>query len=313
MKALITGGAGFIGSHLAEKLSNEGVEVFVVDDLSMGKKENLQGLNNVKFYQKDVRDYAFINSLLLNEKFDLIFWLAAVASVADSVSRPMFTHSINQEAVLHSLDFIRANKIPIKKFLFTSSAAVYGDSPEIPKKESSAINPKTPYAVDKYAAERYVIDYSSLYQIPTVCVRFFNVFGPKQNPNSPYSGVISLITDCLRNKKMFMVFGDGKQSRDFVYIDDVINALVHLVKTNKDSGVYNIACGKETSLNELIATYEKVSGIKLEITNSEERVGDIKRSVADISKLLEIGFKPKVSVREGLTRYWEYVANRENL
>ncbi|MBP5810192.1 NAD-dependent epimerase/dehydratase family protein [Lactiplantibacillus argentoratensis] len=313
MKALITGGAGFIGSHLAEKLSNEGVEVFVVDDLSMGKKENLQGLNNVKFYQKDVRDYAFINSLLLNEKFDLIFWLAAVASVADSVSRPMFTHSINQEAVLHSLDFIRANKIQIKKFLFTSSAAVYGDSPEIPKKESSAINPKTPYAVDKYAAERYVIDYSSLYQIPTVCVRFFNVFGPKQNPNSPYSGVISLITDCLRNKKMFMIFGDGKQSRDFVYIDDVINALVHLVKTNKDSGVYNIACGKETSLNELIATYEKVSGIKLEITNSEERVGDIKRSVADISKLLEIGFKPKVSVREGLTRYWEYVANRENL
>lgn len=303
-KILITGGAGFIGSNLAHKLVNNN-DVVVVDDLSMGKVNNISDIN-VKFIKHDVCDSNFMHDLLSKENFDYIYYLAAVSSVADSVVRPLPTHFVNQESVLDILEYIRSNNLHIKKFLFTSSAAVYGNYPDFPKREDERVQPLTPYAIDKYASERFTIDYGKLYDIPTVAVRFFNVFGPRQNPDSPYSGVLSIITKCLKNDKPFILFGDGKQTRDFIYVEDVVNALIKVSRLNAESTVYNVANGKETSLIEMIKTYENISGKKLKIIRKEERNGDITRSVADTSKLRGIGFKPQWSLSDGLKQYWDY-------
>jgi UDP-glucose 4-epimerase len=303
-KVLITGGAGFIGSNLAHKLVNDN-DVVIVDDLSMGKKENISDIN-VKFYKHDVCDSYFMHKLLANENFDYIYYLAAVSSVADSVVRPLETHKINQDSVIDTLEYIRVKKLKIKGFLFTSSAAVYGDLPDFPKSEKSHVQPLTPYAVDKYAAERFTIDYGKLYGLPTVAVRFFNVFGPRQNPESPYSGVLSIISKCLQNNIPFSMYGDGTQTRDFVYVDDVVNALIKIINSNVKPDVYNIADGKETSLKEVISGYEKITGKKLKIIYKKERQGDIERSRADISKLKAIGFVPKWTLENGLKEYWNF-------
>lgn len=242
-KILITGGAGFIGSNLAKALvKEEDNKVVVVDDLSMGQIENLEGLD-LRFIEHDVTDKEFMHHLLREYKFDYIFFLAAVASVADSVERPLETHAVNQEAVLDTLEFIHHNNLPLKRFLFTSSAAVYGNLPDMPKSETTRCQPLTPYAVDKYAAERFTIDYEGLYGVPTVAVRFFNVFGPNQNPDSPYSGVLSIITDKLKNNEVFNLYGDGSQTRDFIYVADVVKALRLVVTKTPKATVYNVAQG----------------------------------------------------------------------
>ena len=304
-KVLITGGAGFIGSHLAKSLVNDGHEVVVIDNLSMGEEKNLSGLN-VEFLEHDVTDKEFMHRILRKYKFDYIYFLAAVASVADSIARPLETHAVNQEIVLDTLEFIRHNNLLLKRFIFTSSAAVYGDSPITPKREDTSVQPLTPYAVDKYASERFTINYEKLHGVPTVAVRFFNVFGPNQSPKSPYSGVLSIITDKLKNGETFTLYGDGMQTRDFIYIDDVIEALrLVAIKTSK-SAVYNVANGKETSLLDIIRLYEKVTGKKLKIDQQPTRNGDISKSVADITKIQKLGFKSNWSLEEGLKKYWQH-------
>lgn len=304
-RVLITGGAGFIGSNLAKALVKDNNKVVVVDDLSMGQIENLEGLN-VEFFEHNVTDKSFMHHLLREYKFDYIFFLAAVASVADSVERPLETHAVNQEAVLDTLEFIHHNQLPLKRFLFTSSAAVYGNLPDMPKSENTRCQPLTPYAVDKYAAERFTIDYEGLYGVPTVAVRFFNVFGPNQNADSPYSGVLSIITDKLKNDEVFNLYGDGSQTRDFVYVADVVKALRLVATKTPKATVYNVAQGGETSLLDLIKMYEKVSGKKLKINKMPVRKGDITKSIADISKIKSIGFKPDWPLERGLKAYWEY-------
>lgn len=303
-KVLITGGAGFIGSNLARALVDNN-EITIVDDLSMGKKKNISDID-VEFYEHDVCDHEFMHQLLSENKFDYIYYLAAVSSVADSVVRPLETHRVNQESVLDTLEYLRANHLPLKRFLFTSSAAVYGNLPDFPKKETSHVQPLTPYAVDKYASERFTIDYGNLYGLPTVAVRFFNVYGPRQNPDSPYSGVLSIITECMKNNKTFTLYGDGSQTRDFVYVGDVVNALIKISTETKESTVYNIANGGETPLIDVIHTYEDISGVKLNISYEENRNGDISKSKADISKLRKIGFEPSWSLHDGLKKYWDY-------
>ena len=305
-KILITGGAGFIGSNLAKALvKEEDNKVVVVDDLSMGQIENLEGLD-LRFIEHDVTDKKFMHHLLREYKFDYIFFLAAVASVADSVERPLETHAINQEAVLDTLEFIHHNNLPLKRFVFTSSAAVYGNLPDMPKSETTRCQPLTPYAVDKYAAERFTIDYEGLYGVPTVAVRFFNVFGPNQNPASPYSGVLSIITDKLKNNETFNLYGDGSQTRDFVYVADVVKALRLVATKTPKATVYNVAQGGETSLLDLIKMYEKVAGRKLKINYMPARKGDITKSIANISKIKSIGFKSDWPLERGLKAYWEY-------
>ncbi|WP_054735995.1 NAD-dependent epimerase/dehydratase family protein, partial [Secundilactobacillus similis] len=227
-KILITGGAGFIGSNLTDALIEDN-EIVVVDDLSMGNVENLPQSTHLHFFEHSITDKKFMNQLLLDWQFDYIFLLAAVASVADTIERPLETHEINQNANIDILETIRVKELKVKKILFASSAAVYGNNPELPKRENSPIDPLSPYAIDKFATERFVIDYGILYKIPTVCTRFFNVYGPKQNPKSPYSGVLSLISEATKNGELFSVFGDGKQIRDFVYVEDVIQALQILI------------------------------------------------------------------------------------
>ena len=303
-KILITGGAGFIGSNLAHALVDNN-EITIVDDLSMGKKENIADID-VKFYEHDVCDHEFMHQLLSENKFDYIYYLAAVSSVADSVVRPLETHRVNQESVLDTLEYLRVNKLPIKRFLFTSSAAIYGNLPDFPKSEDSHVQPLTPYAVDKYASERFTIDYGNLYGLPTVAVRFFNVYGPRQNPDSPYSGVLSIITKCMKNNQPFTLYGDGSQTRDFVYVGDVVDALIKISTETKESTVYNIADGGETPLIDVIHPYEDISGVKLHISYKENRSGDISKSKADISKLRKIGFEPSWSLHEGLKKYWDY-------
>ncbi|WP_125605469.1 NAD-dependent epimerase/dehydratase family protein [Lapidilactobacillus bayanensis] len=305
-KALVTGGAGFIGSNLIEELIKTMDEVIVVDDLSMGLKQNLPESDKITFYKESITNYEFMKKLLLSTKPDYIYLLAAVASVADSVARPLETHEINQNANLFILDTIRTNHLPVKKILFASSAAVYGDDPELPKQEISRIKPLTPYAIDKFATERFVIDYGQLYGLNTVCVRFFNVYGPKQNPESPYSGVLSIISDAISQDKTFTLFGDGSQTRDFVFVGDVIQALLLLMRTPKAMhDVYNVATGKTTSLKDVIAAYENIAGKKLDVDYREARDGDIKDSAANITKLAGLGYQPQYDIQSGLAVYWD--------
>lgn len=309
MKALVTGGAGFIGSHLVHYLVEQGFEVVVVDDLSMGKAGNVPNCDAVKFYVEDVRHTAFMEQLLLEEQFDYIYFLAAVASVADSIERPGETHEINHNAVLSMLEFIRCTKLKIKRFLFTSSAAVYGNLPELPKREDSRIAPVSPYAIDKYATERYVIAYGELYDLPTVCVRFFNVYGPGQNPSSAYSGVLSILTDCLKRGAQFTLYGDGEQTRDFVYIEDVVQALWLISEKATTHEVFNVANGHELSLRTIMSTYERIAGRKLKITFTDGRLGEVTRSVANIGKIVSLGYSTRWSLERGLTQYWEGAQN----
>lgn len=307
-KYLITGGAGFIGSNLVEKIVSQGDDVVIVDNLSMGKLENIIHFSkkHVSFYKEDITNFNFMEKLLVSENFDYIVLLGAVASVANSVQDPQKTHLINQEANLNIYEIIRKNNLKIKKLLFASSAAVYGDEPTLPKSEESVIRPLTPYAIDKFASEKYALAYGKLYNIPTVATRFFNVYGPKQNPESQYSGVLSIIKDRLVSDKVFTMYGDGNQTRDFTYIDDVIEAMLILLHDhNVKWDVYNVATGKSTSLNEIIKTFEKVANKNLKIKHEAKRQGDIEKSQADVNKIREkVGFNTKISLEEGVKRYY---------
>lgn len=304
--ALVTGGAGFIGSNLIDELIKTIDKIVVVDDLSMGLKSNLPTSEKIAFYQESITNYSFMEKLLLDERPDYIYLLAAVASVADSIKRPFETHEINQNANLFILETIRINKLHVKKLLFASSAAVFGDDPSLPKHETSHIKPLTPYAIDKFAAERFVINYGQLYGLNTVCVRFFNVFGPKQNPRSPYSGVLSLMSEAIKSGKQFTLFGDGTQTRDFVFVGDVVQALLLLMSTPEARhDVYNVATGKTNSLIDVISAYEHISGNKLALNFKSSRDGDIKDSVAHISKLSALGYRPEHDIENGLKVYWE--------
>ncbi len=250
-----------------------------------------------------------MKQLLSENSFDYIFHLAAIASVADSVERPVETHQVNFESVLMLLELIRKYQRNLKRLVFSSSAAVYGDEPTLPKREESIIRPLTPYAVDKFAAEQYVLNYNHLYGIPTSAVRFFNVYGPNQNPESPYSGVISILVNCYKKllsgeAASFSLFGDGTQSRDFVYVDDVIQALLLIASKEETLGrQFNVGTGKSITLNELIRVIDDELGVKLPVQYKDERSGDIKDSVADISRLLSIGFESKYTIQSGMKNY----------
>lgn len=319
MKYLITGGAGFIGSSLAEYLlkKDSDNQIIIIDDLSMGDINNIPNSSNVQFIQDSVTNQELLVQLFKKENFDYIYHFAAVASVADSVERPVETHKVNFDSTFYLLECARQYQPNLKRFVFASSAAVYGDEPTLPKKEESIIRPLTPYAVDKFASERYALNYANLYNVPCSATRFFNVFGPKQNPSSPYSGVISILVDrykkLIKNEKnvTFTLFGDGEQSRDFVYIEDVLNAL-YLVGHSKESfgEVYNVGTGNNITLNELIKAMNKILNQNLPVNYSQTRDGDIKDSYADISKIKNLGYKPMYSLDEGLKKYLSSVLKK---
>lgn len=314
-KYLITGGAGFIGSNLANHLLNDH-QVVVIDDLSMGSLSNLNASDNLTFIEGSVTDKKLMSDILSNHQFDYIFHLAAIASVADSVERPIETNEVNFISVLQLLKLVRESQADLKRLVFASSAAVYGDEPTLPKEEESVIRPMTPYAVDKFAAEKYVLAFNNLYQVPTSAVRFFNVYGPNQNPSSPYSGVISILVDQFQKQldtgnSQFKVFGDGEQSRDFVYVEDVIQALLLVAESAESTGeVYNVGTGIGTTLNTLIYTISDILNVTLPINYEDARMGDIPKSLANINKLKELAFEPAFDVKAGLTGYLKTVINK---
>lgn len=308
-KILVTGGAGFIGSNLVRHFYKDN-QIVVVDDLSMGNKSNIDNLTNVIFHKDSVTNFEFMENLLVTENFDYIFHLAAVASVADSIKRPVETNQVNLLSTLNMLEVLRKmDDSKLKRFLFASSAAVYGDDKSFPKKEDSPIKPLSPYAIDKFSSEQYTILYSNLYGIPTSSVRFFNVYGPNQNPSSPYSGVISVIVDKFKKQLNgesvhFDLFGDGSQTRDFIFVTDVVKALEIVAFSNDSVGeVYNVGTGNETSLNDLIKIVSKNLNESINIRLNPKREGDIEKSVASINKLKKLGFETSYSVVEGLKNY----------
>lgn len=303
---LITGGAGFIGSSLANVLLPQN-KVTVIDNLSMGDFKNLHESANLTKILGDVTDKKLLTKVFEENDFDYIFHLAAIASVADSVARPYETHQVNFDSTMMILEILRQNKKSLKRFVFSSSAAVYGDEPTLPKTEESTIRPLTPYAIDKFASEKMAMIYYNLYDIPASATRFFNVYGPNQNPNSPYSGFISILVNRLRENTELTIFGDGEQSRDFVYIEDVIQALLLIATSNQSLGeVYNVGTGIKNTINDLTKFAQKFTDKELSIKYDAARQGDIKDSLSDVSKLESIGYKPNFDLADGIKKYLNY-------
>lgn len=306
---LVTGGAGFIGSHLVEELLKEGRKIVVIDDLSTGKRENLPESPDLTFFEVSITDREFLRKLFSEYRFSTVFHLAAVASVQRSVEEPLYCHQVNFDGTLYLIE--ESRRTGVGKFVFASSAAVYGDLPRLPKREDMAVKPQTPYAVDKYASERYTVNSFDLYGLEATALRFFNVYGERQDPSSPYSGVISIFIDRIKRFKegenvTIDIYGDGRQTRDFVYVKDVVRALLLAEKGKTAGEVYNVGTGRETSLLELLSTLEEIVGQLPPVRFLPPRPGDIRRSVADISKISEIGYTPSYSLREGLERLWNW-------
>ena len=311
MVTLVTGGAGFIGSHLVEELLSQGREVVVLDDLSTGKVENLPESENLTFIEGSITDRELLKNLFDSYRFDTVFHLAAVASVFKSVEEPVETHRVNFDGTLYLLE--ESKRAGVNKFVFASSAAVYGDLPELPKREDMPVKPLTPYGVDKYASERCVVNSFSLYGLRATALRFFNVYGERQDPSSPYSGVISIFINRtikhMRGEKTTIdIYGDGKQTRDFIYVKDVVNAILIAENDERTNGkVFNVGTGKETSLLQIIETLKEIAGSVPPVRFLPPREGDIKHSVADIRRLKQLGFIPSYTLKEGLlkTFNWE--------
>ena len=292
-KFVITGGAGFIGSNLAEALAQEN-EVVVIDDLSTGKTENLAGLD-VQFAKGSITDPDLLVDAF--QGADCVFHLAAIASVKKSVENPSRTNSVGIDGTLNVL--VAARDAGVRRVVQASSAAVYGSSPELPKREDMLPYPQSPYAVTKLAAEHYARVFQELYGLETVSLRYFNVFGPKQDPTSEYSGVISRFISALLNNEQPVIYGDGEQTRDFVYVSDVVKA--NIIASRSVTGVYNIACQKSISLNTLVEVMGKILGKEVHPRYESPRSGDIRHSMADIGRAKGIGYNPDYSLDDGLT------------
>ncbi|MCD8915944.1 NAD-dependent epimerase/dehydratase family protein [Staphylococcus simulans] len=307
MKILITGGAGFIGSHIAEKFNNEGGEVFIVDNLSTGKRENVSFIDDDHFYQNDVKDFELLSELVKVHQFDYVFHLAAMVSVVETVEKPVASNGDNIDSTIHLLEANREHNSNLKKFLFASSAAIYGDLPDLPKSTDSKINPLSPYAVQKFASEQYTKIYHTLYGLPTVSLRFFNVYGPRQNPESDYSGVLSILNQKFLNKAPFTFFGDGKQTRDFIYIKDLLQAIWLVINDEQTNGkIYNAGTGDQTELRTVFNAFAEYFGYEVPYSFEDARKGDIKYSYSDVSPLKALGYQPDYPINKGIAAYLDY-------
>ncbi len=294
---LVTGGAGFIGSHIVRALLAQGKQVRVLDNLSTGRRENLNGLD-IEFVEGDLRDDDALAAALRG--VEAVCHHAAMISVPGSVADPLGSHQINIEGTVRLLDLAR--RLGVQRFVFASSAAVYGDDPTLPKSEDLPPQPQSPYALHKLVGEQYLRLYHHLYGIDTIALRYFNVYGPRQDPASPYAAVIPLFVSALREGRRPTVFGDGLQTRDFVFVEDVARANVAALSVPNPAGcVINIASGRQTSLLDLLAALAPNFKKKLKPVFANPRPGDVRYSVAanEAAKRL-LGFEPTVGLEEGL-------------
>jgi len=297
-KALVTGGAGFIGSHIVDRLLNDGHEVIVLDDFSTGHRSNLPENSALTVVEGDISNFDTVKQCV--EGVDWIFHKAAVASVPRTVNDPIGSTAVNYQGTLHLLEAARHNNV--KRMVFASSAALYGDEPTLPKVETMCPVTLSPYAVDKLASEFACGMYTKLYGVETVCLRYFNVYGPRQDPSSPYSGVISIFTDKLKNKEVPTIFGDGEQTRDFVFVSDVVEANMKAISSEEGIGeYYNIATGNKITLNDLLKILSDIYEIEFNVNYGDVRQGDIKESYAVINKAIsKLNWSPTVELSHGL-------------
>ena len=300
MKALVTGGAGFIGSHIVDRLLDDGHEVIVLDDFSTGHRSNLTEHEALTIVEGDISKADTVNECM--QGVDWVFHKAAVASVPKTVNDPVGSSLVNYHGTLNLLEAARNNNV--KRFVFASSAALYGDEPTLPKVETMCPVTLSPYAVDKLASECACGMYTKLYGLETVCLRYFNVYGPKQDPSSPYSGVISIFTDKLKNNEIPTIFGDGEQTRDFVFVSDVVEANMKAITTDNGIGqFFNVATGKKITLNDLLKILSDIYNIEFNVNYSEPRMGDIKESYANIDKAInKLHWTPSVELKNGLEK-----------
>ena len=299
MKALVTGGAGFIGSHIVDRLLNDGHEVVVLDNFSTGHRSNLAVHSALVIIEGDISDFDTVKRCM--KEVDWVFHKAAVASVPKTVNDPVGSSLINYQGTLHLLEAARNNNV--KRFVFASSAALYGDEPTLPKVETMLPVALSPYAVDKLASEYACMMYHKLYGLEAVALRYFNVYGPRQDPSSPYSGVISIFIDRLKANLNPTIFGDGEQTRDFIYVGDVVEANMSAITKESAAGeVFNVATGERATLNELLKTLCEISGNEFCPDYDEVREGDIKDSYANVTKAKDkMGFSSTVELKNGLT------------
>lgn len=297
---LVTGGAGFIGSHIAAALTKSGARVRVIDDLSTGHRENIEEIGGaVDFVQASLIDEAALNRAL--QDVELVFHEAAIPSVPRSVENPRETHEACVNATFSLL--LAARNAKVRRVVYAASSSAYGDQPTLPKSEEMRPDPLSPYAVAKLVGEYYCQVFYRSYGLETVALRYFNVFGPRQDPSSQYSGVISRFISVLMSGETPVIFGDGEQTRDFTFVRNVVDANLRAAETTKGIGeIINVANGKQITLNELLDTLKRITHrTDAQAEYKEGRTGDVRHSVADISRAREfLGYESRVGLEEGL-------------
>ena len=310
---LVTGGAGFIGSHLVEELLGRGHRVRIVDSFITGKRENIDAAvagrspDSFELVEGDLADPAVAQQSVAG--VDYVLHQAAIPSVPRSVEDPLTSHRANVDATLSLL--VAARDAGVKRVVYAGSSSAYGDTPTLPKREDMAPNPQSPYALQKLVSEQYMQLFTQLYGLETVTIRYFNVFGPRQDPGSPYSGVISLFLRALIDKRSPTIHGDGEQTRDFTYVDNVVDGVLRAVDAPGAPGeVINVAAGTRQSLNQLYASLQQLTGSTLTAVYGPARAGDVRDSQADISKAQRLlGYQPLVGVDEGLRRTADWLTS----
>lgn len=302
---VITGGAGFIGSNIALGLCEED-DVTVIDDLSTGSMKNIEeALDGIRFVRGDIRDTELLRREMASA--DYVLHQAALPSVQRSIEDPVATNQANVDGTLSVL--LAARDCGVRKVVYASSSSVYGDTPALPKREEMPPNPKSPYAVTKLAGEHYCRVFSEVYGLRTVSLRYFNVFGPRQDPESQYAAVIPIFIKRILGRRPPVIFGDGLQTRDFTFVRDVVEAN-RLAMEGQAEGVFNIACGRQTSLNDLAEMIMEITGIRMEKVYERPRKGDIRDSLADISSARRmLGYEPRFDLERGLEETIEWFRN----
>jgi len=307
MKYLVTGGAGFIGSNIVRELLKQGHEVRVLDNFATGKRENILPLMNdpnLSMIEGDLRSFHIVRAAV--KGVDYILHQGALPSVPRSINDPITSNDVNILGMLNILE--AAKEFGVNRVVCASSSSIYGNSETLPKVETMPVNPLSPYALTKYAQERYCQIFTQIYGLETVSLRYFNVFGPHQDPTSQYSAVIPKFIRMIKNDQVPVIFGDGTQSRDFTYVENNVHANLLACTAPKAAGeVINIACGERYTLIELVEMINKILGKNIEPKFETDRAGDVKHSLAGIDKAKELlGYEVKVGFREGLERTVEY-------
>ncbi len=301
MAYLVTGGAGFIGSHIVSELRGRGDSVRVLDNFSTGRRENLAEVEGrVEILEADLRDLDAVRRAVSGVAW--VFHQAAMPSVVRSVEDPLTTNAVNVQGTLHVL--VAARDAGARRVVYAASSSAYGDTPTLPKVETMPASPLSPYALQKYAGEQYCAMFTRLYGLETVALRYFNVFGPRQDPTSYYSAVIPKFITALCHGERPTVFGDGEQSRDFTYIDNVVEANLLAAESSKaPAEVFNVACGERITLNDLLERLRSILGVQIKADYGPPRPGDVRHSLADIAKAERLlGYRPSVGTNEGLRR-----------